>query len=397
MPTQQPTSPLQNLPHLGLFLSCFRGEPLTVRDVTTVAEWQHLIHGDLDTLAGGLMAEGYLKAVPPPTPHGPRLAWTPLGESTCRTFLVRDLPSADAQAFLLSPFVTKALDWILLAVGPDLIGSAAHDRLGTLAKEERTARLPFEPQIVYVPAGPFTMGTSDAEIELLARHYRWVQSMREDHFFDYEQPQHQVTLAAYWIGRYPVTNRQYGAFIRDTDSEPPRHWADGRPPGDRLDHPATNVSWHQARAYLAWLGTQSGRPYRLPTEAEWEKAARGTDGRIWPWGNQPPDASRCNYGDWRGDTTPVGRYSPTGDSPCGCADMAGNVWEWCRNLHSLYPYDPSDGREEIDDPGPRAMRGGAFNLNEYATRCASELRRFPKDRSKDLGFRVVMAPLPASP
>jgi formylglycine-generating enzyme required for sulfatase activity len=120
------------------------------------------------------------------------------------------------------------------------------------------------------------------------------------------------------------------------------------------------VTWHDAMAYCRWLARVTGRAYRLPSEAEWEKAARGTDGRIWPWGNKW-DSKRCNSREGGpGNTTPVGQYSPQGDSPYGCVDMAGNVWEWTLSLLKDYPYDPKDGREDAQAEGRRRLRGGAF-------------------------------------
>ena len=109
----------------------------------------------------------------------------------------------------------------------------------------------------------------------------------------------------------------------------PAHWREGKIPQGKDHHPVVNVSWEDARSFCQWANQVTGQALCLPTEAEWEKAARGTDGQIYPWGNQPPEDKLCNFGMNILDTTSVGSYSPQGDSPYGCADMAGNVWEWC--------------------------------------------------------------------
>ncbi len=227
--------------------------------------------------------------------------------------------------------------------------------------------------VVWVPPGSFRMG-SDAARDTQGR--------------DNELHQHEVTLPGYWIGRYPVTVAQFRAFVE----------TGGYEPGDKDslrgedDHPVVYVTWHDALAFCRWLSDRTGLPVMLPSEAEWEKAARGTDGRIYPWGDAPPDKNRCNFGDNVKDTTPVGRYSPQGDSPYGCADMAGNVWEWTRSAYKDYPYDPEDGREDLEATAVRVLRGGAFNLDEGLVRCAYRSWDSPLYRLRLSGFRVIVAP-----
>jgi len=227
------------------------------------------------------------------------------------------------------------------------------------------------PELVTVPAGDFLMGGDE---------------VRGD-----EKPQHLVFVREFEIGKYPVTNFEYRAFVLDTGHKPPPHWLP-QYPEELDDHPVVYVSWHDAVAYCKWLSQKTGKSYCLPSEAEWEKAARGTDGREFPWGNEW-DASKCNSAEGGpGCTTPVGKYSPAGDSPYGAADMAGNVWEWCSSLYRGYPYDPGDGREDWVAEGVRVLRGGAFYYNRRYVRCACRLRSDPFYRDWDLGFRVVVSP-----
>jgi formylglycine-generating enzyme required for sulfatase activity len=228
---------------------------------------------------------------------------------------------------------------------------------------------PIHLELVCVPAGEFLMGSHPA---------------RDEHALDNEQPQHRVAVAEFSIGKYPVTNAQYAAFARAVGQEAP----DQR---GKEDHPVVNVSWRRAVAFCEWLSRETGRPFRLPTEAEWEKAARGVDGRIYPWGDEW-DPHKCNSPESGiGGTSPVGRFSPAGDSPCGAADMAGNVWEWCGSVYRPYPYRAEDGREDPDAKGYRVLRGGSFDLGRYCTRCACryDLRPVFFDT---YGFRVVVSP-----
>jgi formylglycine-generating enzyme required for sulfatase activity len=249
------------------------------------------------------------------------------------------------------------------------------------------ARMPFEPKLVLIPAGQFLMG-SDPRVDKYAS--------------DDEQPQHRLYLADYFIAKTPVTNTQYTAFVVATDHGRPRHWEGGKPPQGKEDHPVVYVHWHDVMAYCNWLAQVTGKAYHLPSEAEWEKGARGTDGRIYPWGNEW-DSKRCNSGQGGpGDTTPMGAY-PQGASPYGLLDMAGNVWEWTRSLWGKdkekldfkYPYKPDDGRENLEagDDIRRVVRGGAFYNSERSVRCAFRDWGYPLNRLRSRGLRLVVSPL----
>ena len=150
-------------------------------------------------------------------------------------------------------------------------------------------------------------------------------------------------------------------------------------------------------AYCQWINQILNSEFkiqnlqlRLPTEAEWEKAARGTDGREYPWGNSF-DKNKCNSSEGgKGGTTPVGLYSPQGDSPYGCADMGGNVWEWTHSLFKPHPYHVNDGREDEKASGTRVLRGGSFNYYERVARCAFRFDYVKVNLTfHDRGFRVV--------
>jgi formylglycine-generating enzyme required for sulfatase activity len=242
-----------------------------------------------------------------------------------------------------------------------------------------TITSPIHLELVRVPAGEFLMGSDPAKDK----------GARDD-----EQPQHSVYVPEFTIAKYKVTNLQYAAFVRAMKHESPGDWEGGKIPAGEENHPVANVSWHDAVAFCEWLSRETSRPFRLPTEAEWEKAARGTDGRLYPWGNEPPTPELCNFDESDiGYTTPVGRYSPQGDSPYGCADMAGNVCEWTQSLYRGYPYDPADGREELEISefieDIRALRGSWWEDSQIGVRCSFRFSGESDDSEELIGFRCV--------
>jgi len=235
----------------------------------------------------------------------------------------------------------------------------------------KVAEPPLEPEVVVIPAGEFTMG-SDAH--------------------NTQQPAHQVHLPEYQIGRYPVQNFEYRAFVLGTGASPPPHWRGDVCPEKLEHHPVAYVSWHDALAYCRWLSQSTGKPYRLPTEAEWEKAARGNQGYTWPWG-ETWDPNRCNSEDGGpGQTTPVDEYSPDGDSPFGVADAVGNGWEWCSSLYQPYPYHAGGSRKDLDATGDRVLRGGSFLNDHRFARCTYRYKRLPTSHDSNVGFRVALGP-----
>ena len=154
-------------------------------------------------------------------------------------------------------------------------------------------------------------------------------------------------------------------------------------------HPVVGICWHEARAYCAWLSAQTGEAYRLPSEVEWEAAARGRARRRYAWEGDF-DPARCNsFESHARGTTPVGVF-PAGDTPQGIADMSGNVWEWTGSLYRPYPYGADDGRENAEDgDGRRVVRGGSWRFGRGFARCASRNGSPPGSRDGNLGFRVL--------
>ncbi len=254
------------------------------------------------------------------------------------------------------------------------------------------------PELILIPEGDFIMGTSDDQIRtLVIQEEDWALEWYEKDLFQIEQPQHIVHLPAYEIARFPVTNLEYHQFVWETGHRVPRGWIGFHYPESAANHPVVGISLNDALAYCQWLterckGQISGGAFRLPTEAEWERAARGSDDRLYPWGNGF-DPWRCNTAEsGKRNTTAVGEYSPGGDSPWGVADMAGNVWEWTGSLLKPYPYRSQDGREDVKSKGEFAIRGGAWYYSHRLARCSAREGALPDFVSPALGFRLARTP-----
>jgi len=254
----------------------------------------------------------------------------------------------------------------------------------------------IEPQMVRIPAGKFLMGSTYMQAQRVIEEES---GSSEDwkNWVEWEQPQHAVEISEYFIGKYPITNREYQVFVRGATQKSPYGWDGDQFPADKGDHPVVYVSWGDAIAYCEWLSKKSGKQYRLPTEAEWEKAARGEDGRIYPWGNDF-DPQKANTSESMiGDSSNVGQFSPQGDSPYGCSDMAGNIWEWSNDWFDEKEY--KNRKDGIQDPqGPqkgtwRSLRGGSFFYNCRSARCTLRNWYDSSARDDDFGFRVAFSPI----
>ena len=317
-----------------------------------------------------------------------------------------DRGRAAAEQFLTDPDSVRRLGdarWVKVAIAvltfllvdaviAGVVGDAAYDLLKALARQAgvnvdgvpRPARglgsstrlaLGVKLEWCYVPAGYFWMG-SDA---------------RDSQARDDEKPRHRLYLPGYYVGKYPVTNAQYQLFVQ-AGGPAPDYWTKGQYPAGEADHPVRYVSWDNAVAFCRWAAGRTGQPIRLLTEAEWEKACRGSDGRIWPWGNRWQPAY-ANVENQVRHTTPVGRY-PRGASPYGALDMIGNVWEWTSSLGKPYPYRADDGREDLAASGYRVFRGGSWYSDSTWARAA--YRYHYRWVNWGYGFRVGVA-APFSP
>lgn len=235
--------------------------------------------------------------------------------------------------------------------------------------------------MIRVPAGVFIMGRDEGP---------------ED-----ERPAHRVDLPGFEIDRTTVTNLQFAVFLNAVGPQGPdgQRYFDLDDPDARVhrvggrwlahtgfeQHPVVEASWHGARAYCAWAGK------RLPTEAEWEKSARGTGNRRYPWGNEAPEASRAQFGGGWNDTRPVG-VRPLGASPYGVLDMAGNGWQWVSSAYLPYPYRADDGREDLVSTQVRGTRGGGHDSSPdelTVTHRGRRVSRAPRAGHHNITFRCA--------
>jgi iron(II)-dependent oxidoreductase len=236
-------------------------------------------------------------------------------------------------------------------------------------------------ELISVPAGPLMMGSTTGPAD--------------------ERPTHRIEVAAFSIDKTPVTNRQFAEFLNavgpantrrqrlydadDGDARIHRKGTSWVADAGFEEHPVLEASWYGARDYCQWVGK------RLPTEPEWEKAARGTDGRKFPWGNTAPDGTRAQYAKgWR-DTIAVGS-TPAGASPYGVLDMSGNAWEWVSSAYKPYPYNSKDGREDPDADIERVTRGGGQDSGAEqitTTHRGQGLSREPRAGHHNVGFRCA--------
>ncbi len=210
-------------------------------------------------------------------------------------------------------------------------------------------------------------------------------------------PAHRVRVSPFWLAETPVTNGQYGSFLEATGHAEPEYWRDGR--FSDATQPVVGVSWADAEAFCAWLADLAGRPVGLPSEAQWERAARGEDGRRYPWGDGEPDAARaCFAGSSKGRPDPVGTH-PAGRGPFGHLDLAGNVWEWCADVWDAEAYRRRAGKEpELNpvvtqgDEARRALRGGSWDNAAAGLHAACRGGDHAGARWRYCGFRVSSSP-----
>ena len=274
---------------------------------------------------------------------------------------------------------SELFEQVLAGGGPEVAAEA----LGTPSLETGEA---FHDPIsgirwLWVPGGRFQLGDASSP-------------------HDDEKPAHWVRVSPFWLGETPVTNRQYGIFLRRTGHPEPGLWRDRRFSGE--DQPVVGVSWQDAVAFCEWLaGELSDLEVNLPSEAQWEFAARGEDGRTYTWGGEAPDKTRACFGlnFVKDQPAPVGSF-PEGRGPFGHQDLAGNVWEWCLDAWSedAYAKRAEDLQEAMDplfekrDEEKRVLRGGGWGDPAECLRAAYRGRLLASGRGSDVGFRVLAAP-----
>ena len=243
---------------------------------------------------------------------------------------------------------------------------------GAVPKPARPPQLPAAiighdgAPMVLVPAGEFPMGSDEGD--------------------DDEQPVHRVLLDSFYIDTFEVTNGRFAKFVEAIQSEPPWGFADQETPVIHADHPVRWVNWLEAWGYCLWAGQ------RLPTEAEWEKAARGTDGRVYPWGNDPPTAAHAVFGLTEGAETvsPIGNRDQ-GRSPYGVHDLAGNLYEWVTDWYDdgFYTTTPASNPRGPAAGTAKVQRGGSYTNTPYRLRAAFRTKGDPTEHDPHVGFRCA--------
>lgn len=293
------------------------------------------------------------------------------------------LPGFVGAVLRKSKLVMSKTSWALAMIAMVMLGylfwrsaveavQAAH-----MTSQPRQVEAALAAGPVFVPAGDFLMGSAGGDADAV----------------DNEKPQHTVHLDAYWIDRVEVTNAMYARCVQAGACRAPRDSGSGHRSSyygnpEYANYPVVYVSWFDAQTYCQWTGG------RLPTEAEWEKAARGADGRTFPWGNEAPTCNRLNYSEryssCDGDTTAVGAH-PSGASPYGALDMGGNVWEWVADWYDPEYYASGPPR---NPSGPAkgekvVLRGGSWYFGEVNARSAYRNWSFKDSVSNDFGFRCI--------
>ncbi len=216
------------------------------------------------------------------------------------------------------------------------------------------------PGMIYIPEGQTIIGSLEGDV--------------------LEQPLHPVKVGPFYISKFEVTNQDYSQFVEANGHRPPFHWIDGRAPIGKETHPVCWVSFEDAEAYCQW------KDGRLPTEIEWERAAKGAELREYPWGNKYEQNLANTWEAGREDSAPVGSY-PFGASPFGIHDLSGNVFEWTSSFFKPYP--GSNLRVEGAKGTHRVLRGGSWNFDSYYARNAHRMARPGGERSRSFGFRMV--------
>ncbi|MFL5803318.1 MAG: SUMF1/EgtB/PvdO family nonheme iron enzyme, partial [Roseiflexaceae bacterium] len=283
------------------------------------------------------------------------------------------------------------------------------------------------PALVPIAGGRFVIGSTREEIQRAGRSYERAYLERGDpmkarearNWPNDEGNDQQLTLAAFAINRYLVTNAQYALFIADDGYDSARPWWQGArkrwlhttshtaprdwPERKHLpNHPIVGITWYEAQAFCQWLSQHrsynpQGHTYRLPNEAEWEYAVRGAERRFYPWGMQAPDIVHANFGGRHHDTTPVGCFL-AGATPEGIYDLAGNVWEWTSSVYRPYPYRVTNARDRSDDVSGETftVRGGCWRSPAALLRASHRHYYPPSHYDRNLGFRLIRE-LPATP